>query len=82
MNKFNRDLLVLFKEELMNPQSIEHEVEMLHELLYSVERIDNLIVAHEVINLNKYKINSDEKTIRQTISLKELKPFIFLNNKN
>ena len=82
MNKFNRDLLVLFKEELMNPQSIEHEVEMLHELLYSVERIDNLIVANEVINLNKYKINSDEKTIRQTISLKELKPFIFLNNKN
>ena len=43
MNKFNRDLLVLFKEELMNPQAIEHEVEMLHELLYSVERIDNLI---------------------------------------
>jgi hypothetical protein len=82
MNKFNRDLLVLFKEELMNPQAIEHEVEMLHELLYSVERIDNLIVAHEVINLNKYEISSDEKVIRQTISLKELKPFIFLNNKN
>ena len=82
MNKFNRDLLVLFKEELMNPQAIEHEVEMLHELLYSVEKIDNLIVAHEVINVNKYKISSDEKIIRQTIGLKELKPFIFLNNKN
>ncbi len=82
MNKFNRDLLVLFKEELMNPQAIEHEVEMLHELLYSVERIDNLIVAHEVINLNKYTIISDQNFIRQTLSLKELKPFIFLNNKN
>jgi hypothetical protein len=82
MNKFNRDLLVLFKEELMNPQAIEHEVEMLHELLYSVERIDNLIVAHEVINLNKYKISADRKVIRETISLKELKPFVFLNNKN
>lgn len=82
MNKFNRDLLVLFKEELMNPQAIEHEVEMLHELLYSVERIDNLIVAHEVINLNKYKVISDENIIRETIALKELKPFIFLNNKN
>ena len=82
MNKSNRDLLVLFKEELMNPQAIEHEVEMLHELLYSVERIDNLIVAHEVINLNKYKIISDHDVIRQTIRLKELKPFIFLNNKN
>ena len=82
MNKFNRDLLVLFKEELMNPQAIEHEVEMLHELLYSVERIDNLIVAHEVINLNKYKIISDKNIIRMTLRQNELKPFIFLNNKN
>ena len=82
MNKFNRDLLVLFKEESLNPQAIEHEVEMLHELLYSVERIDNLIVAHEVINLNNYKIISDSTVIRQTITMKELKPFIFLNNKN
>ena len=82
MNKFNRDLLVLFKEELMNPQAIEHEVEMLHELLYSVERIDNLIVAHEVINLNKYKIISDSNVIRVTLRQSELKPFIFLNNKN
>ncbi len=82
MNKFNRDLLVLFKEELMNPQAIEHEVEMLHELLYSVERIDNLIVAHEVINLNRYKIISDKNVIRMTLRQNELKPFIFLNNKN
>ena len=82
MNKFNRDLLVLFKEELMNPQAIEHEVEMLHELLYSVERMDNLIVAHEVINVNKYKIISDKNIIRTTLRHNELKPFIFLNNKN
>jgi hypothetical protein len=82
MNKFNRDLLVLFKEELMNPQAIEHEVELLHELLYSVERMDNLIVAHEVINLNKYKIISDKDVIRMTLRQNELKPFIFLNNKN
>lgn len=82
MNKFNRDLLVLFKEELMNPQSIEHEVEMLHELLYSVERIDNLIVAHEVINLNKYKIVSDKKVVQSMLRENELKPFIFINNKN
>ena len=72
----------MFKEELMNPQAIEHEVEMLHELLYSVERTDNLVVAHEVINLNKLKVSSDENVIRETIGLKELKPFVFLNNKN
>ncbi|MGH2646778.1 MAG: hypothetical protein ACRDE8_04390 [Ginsengibacter sp.] len=82
MNKFNRDLLVLFKEELMNPQAIEHEVEMLHELLYCVEKIDNLIVAHEVINLNKYKVFTDKKVICETLRQTELKAFIFLNNKN
>ncbi|HEV2830550.1 MAG TPA: hypothetical protein VIQ00_08765 [Chitinophagaceae bacterium] len=81
MDKFNRDLLVLFKEE-SNPKAIEHEVELLHELLFYVEKIDNLVVAHEVINLNKYKILSDRKTITETLRLKKLKPFVFLNNKN
>ncbi len=82
MNKSNRDLLVLFKEDLMSPQAIEHEVEMLHELLYSVEKTENLITAHEVINLNKYKIQNQVQIIRNTIRQKVLKPFIFLSNKN
>ncbi len=82
MNKSNRDLLVLFKEDLMSPQAIEHEVELLHELLYGVERLENLVIAHEVINLNKYKIQNDFNTIRDAIRYKELKPFVFLNNKN
>jgi len=82
MNKFNRDLLVLFKEELMSPQAIEHEVELLHELLYDVEKIENLIASHEVINLNNYKIQHNPNIIRKTILKKELKPFIFLSNKN
>ncbi|MEO5781917.1 MAG: hypothetical protein ABIQ07_01520 [Ginsengibacter sp.] len=82
MNKSNRDLLVLFKEELMSSQAIEHEVEMLHDLLYNVEQIDNLVTAHEVINLNNYKIQNQYHIIRNTIRRKELKPFIFLNNKN
>lgn len=81
MNKFNRDLLVLFKEE-SNPKAIEQEVELLHELLFSVEQIENLVVAHEVININKYKIFSDTNVIRETLKHKTLKPFVFLNNKN
>ncbi|MDQ2719305.1 MAG: hypothetical protein M3Z26_06025 [Bacteroidota bacterium] len=81
MDKFNRDLLVLFKEE-SSPQAIEHEVELLHELLYYVEKIDNLIIAHEVININKYKIFSDRKIIRETLGQIDFRPFVFLNNKN
>jgi hypothetical protein len=81
MDKFNRDLLVLFKEE-SNPKAIEHEVELLHELLFYVEKIDNLVIAHEVINVNKYKVFDDRKTITETLKMKKLKPFVFLNNKN
>ena len=82
MNKSNRDLLVLFKEELMTPQAIEHEVELLHEMLYIVENIDNVCLAHEIIDLNKFKVHSQMHIICNVLRKKEMKPFVFLNNKN
>ena len=82
MNRINRDLLVLFNQELMSPQALENEVELLHELLYTVERLDNLVTAHEIIDLNKYKIIKNNSTLRKVIRLQELKPFIFLSCKN
>jgi hypothetical protein len=82
MNNSNRDLLVLFDQELMSPQAIEHEVDALHDLLYKVERLDNLIIAHEVINLNKYKIINQPDYVKKIIRKRILKAFIFLNNKN
>ncbi len=81
MDKFNRDLLVLFKEA-SNPQAIEHEVEFLHELLFYVEKIDNVIVPHEVIDLNRYKILSRKKAVTEVMNQQQLKPFVFLHNKN
>ena len=82
MNRINRDLLVLFNQELMSPQAIENEVELLHELLFSVERLDNLVSVHEVIDLNKYKVIKKYIAVRKIIRLQELKPFVFLNCKN
>lgn len=82
MNRMNRDLLVLFNQELLSPQAIEHEVEMLHELLFVVERLDNLVTAHEILDLNKYKVINKAITLRTTIHKQELKPFVFLNCKN
>ena len=82
MNKSNRDLLVLFNQELMTPQSIEHEVELLHVLLYRIERIENLIIAHEAIDLNKYKVSNKPLLLRKLFRQRELKPFVFLNCKN
>ena len=82
MDKPNRNLLVLFNHELMSPQAMEHEVDMLHGLLYKVESLENLIIAHEAINLNKFKVINDPIYLRKIIRQRELKPFVFLNNKN
>lgn len=82
MNNSNRDLLVLFNQELMTPQAIEHEVEMLHEILYTVEGLDNIVTAHEVIDVNRYKIFNAPQQLRTIFRQRELKPFLFLNCKN
>ena len=82
MNNPNRDLLVLFNQEIMTPQAIEHEVELLHKLLYSIEKPENLVIAHEIIDLNKYKVINKAIQLRKFIRNKELKPFVFLNCKN
>lgn len=82
MNSSNRDLLVLFNQELMTPQSIEHEVELLHQLLHNIERLENLVIAHEILDLNKYKVISKPLKLRKLFRLSKLKPFVFLNCKN
>ena len=82
MNKSNRDLLVLFKQELMSPQAMEHEVSLLHELLFTVERLDNIVTAHEIIDLNKYKIINKAFIVKECLRQFKEKAFVFLYNKN
>jgi len=82
MNNPNRDLLVLFNHEIMTQKAIEHEVEQLHQLLYAIEGIDNLIITHEIIDLNKYKIINNASKLRKLIRQRDLKAFVFLNCKN
>ena len=82
MNQSNRDLLVMFNQELMSPQAMEHEVSLLHEMLFTVESLDNFVKAHEIIDLNKYKIISKASAIKNIIRQQKDKPFVFLNNMN
>lgn len=82
MNTSNRDLLVMLNQELLSPQAMEHEVEMLHELLYTVESLENLVISHEVIDLNKYRIINKRSQLREFLRQRDTKPFVFLNNKN
>ena len=82
MNNSNRDLLVLFKQELMTPQAIEHEVAWLHELLFMVERLDNFVKAHELLDLNRYKVINKPVELKKVIRKKKEQAFVFLNNMN
>jgi hypothetical protein len=82
MHKSNRDLLVMLKQELMTPQSVESEVNKLHELLYKTERLDCFAAAHELIDLNRYKIHNHSFEIKRLIRSKKDHPFVFISNLN
>ena len=82
MNKSNRDLVVLFKQELMNPLAIEKQVDGLHEMLYNTERLEHFVAAHEMIDLNKYKIHQNKELIKRHIRSRKEVPFVFLYNLN
>ena len=82
MGRSNRDLLVMFNQSLMSEDALQTEIDYLHELLTHTERMDKLIVAHELIDLNKYKIINKSLPLRAAIKSATQKPFVFLNCKN
>ncbi len=75
-------MLVLLKDESMDNQAIEHEVELINEMLFHVESPETFCRANEIIDMNKYKVLHDQKYLVQLMYQSELKPFIFLCNKN
>lgn len=82
MKTGNRDLLVLMKHDSISDAAMEHEVDLLSTLLYSVENLQSFCIANEVIDLNNYKIIQKPHLIQQAIREKSHKPFVFICNKN
>jgi hypothetical protein len=82
MKTCNRDLLVLVKDEHMNEQLMEHELEQLNDLLFQFETIESFCIAHEVFDVNKHKILYKRDSMQKIVRQKELRPFIFICNKN
>ena len=82
MRKLKRDLILLRKEDQLDELNIEREVECLNFLLQMVETISSLSRAHELIDMNRYKIYQDTLTVSKALKQKEDKPFQFIINKN
>jgi hypothetical protein len=80
MKNYNRDLLLLYKEEVYNDDLLQKEVECLHEILVRVESNEVFCHVHELVARNK--LTQKAKTITKAIAWPELKPFHFLINKN
>lgn len=78
----NRDLLVLLKDENLNKDAMEFELEQLNRLLLHFETLDKLSVAHEIVDMNKYKIYQKSAIVQKVINQKTIKPFVFICNKN
>ena len=78
----NRDMLVLVKEQGVSSEYIQMEMERIHKLLISFETIDRLVNAHEVMDLNRYKRLNKYNAVVRVMQETNLKPFIFIVNKN
>ena len=82
MNPRNRDLLVFTKKEITNQAELEHQIELLNDLFYLVETSNAACIANEVIDLNRYKIITKLTRVRAILHEQQLKPFVFISNKN
>jgi hypothetical protein len=78
----DRDLLVLMKDEFVTEQFMAYELEKLNDLLFQYETFETFCSAHEVFDLNSYKILRGIRQIQLIVRQPELKPFQFLCNKN
>ena len=81
MKRSQRSLLVMFNQDLKSQNAIEQEVGLLHEILYTVEDLDNVIVSHEVLDLNRHKIVTHPDRLRRAFR-ETPKGFVFINNLN
>ncbi|MFN5376832.1 MAG: hypothetical protein ACK492_10775 [Chitinophagaceae bacterium] len=82
MKRLKRDLILLRKDDQLDELNIEREVECLNYLLQTVETISSLCKAHELIDMNRFKIYQDTLSITKALKQKELNPFQFIFNKN
>lgn len=76
----NRDMIVLLRDEQMSQQAINAAVDTLDTILRIVESDNRFCNVHELVNRNS--ITNKKTKILKAVRYTELKPFVFLLNKN
>lgn len=82
MKRQTRDLLLLRKDDVQDDKAIEMEITVLNDMLQNVETTAALCVAYELIDINRFKILHDQRSISKVLKPNALKPFQFLVNRN
>ena len=82
MKNSNRDLLVLVKDAYTNKEAMQYELQQLNLLLVNFETLESFCLAHEVFDLQKYRILTKKAQLQKIIEKDTLKPFVFICNKN
>jgi hypothetical protein len=82
MKNSNRDLLVLVKDAHTNQEAMQHELHQLNTLLLRFETLDSFCTAHEVFDIPKYRVLTSKSQLQKIIEKDEMKPFVFICNKN
>ena len=82
MKNSNRDLLILVKEAYTNQEAMQYELQQLNTLLGDFETPESFCEAHEVFDLQKYRILTKKAQLQKIIEKHTLKPFVFICNKN
>ena len=82
MNPHNRDLLVFTNKDSMDQHELERHIEFLNNLFYSVETSNAAFIANEIIDVNRYKVITNPRHVSAVLQSPELKPFVFVSNKN
>ena len=82
MKNANRDLLVLVKDAYTNKEAMQYELQQLNMLLVNFETLESFCIAHEVFDIQKFRVLTKRSQLQKIIEKDTLKPFMFICNKN
>ena len=82
MKNSNRDLLVLVKDAYTNNEAMQFELQQLNMLLVNFETLESFCMAHEVFDIQKFRVPTKKSQLQKIIEKETLKPFMFICNKN